>query len=235
MQPQSSYTIFSLGDAALIIDFGNCINEQVNRKVQDLFQHFKAHPLPGMIEAVPAYSSLTLHYDITIACKGAPAGLTGFEWIKQQTEQWLTESRETTAEHERLVRIPVCYETAFAPDMALLAAVNQVSVEEIIRLHTATAYRVYMLGFLPGFAYMGEVDERISIPRKSQPAQVAAGSVGIAGRQTGIYPLDSPGGWVIIGRTPVRLFDAAREQPAYLQPGDRVQFYSISSDEFAHY
>lgn len=188
-----------------------------------------------MIEAVPAYSSLTIHYDITVACRMAGMEKTGYEWISQQLEQRLGEPVEAKTNEQRTISIPVCYEEAFAPDLALLSATHRLPAEEIIRLHAATTYRVYMLGFLPGFAYMGEVDERISIPRKSQPVPVAAGSVGIAGRQTGIYPLASPGGWLIIGRTPLRLFDAEKEQPAFLQPGDQVKFYSISSDEFAHY
>jgi inhibitor of KinA len=131
-----------------------------------------------------------------------------------------------------LIRIPVCYDPAFAPDMIRLSAAKKCTPEELIGLHTAATYKVYMLGFLPGFAYMGGTDERIAMPRKPQPVKVMAGSVGIAGRQTGIYPLDSPGGWHIIGRTPLRMFDPAAKKPVLLNTGDRVQFYTISKNEF---
>jgi inhibitor of KinA len=116
--------------------------------------------------------------------------------------------------------------------MFRVAAANDISPEEVIALHTSKTYRVFMLGFLPGFAYMGQVDEKIAMPRKPQPVNIAAGSVGIAGRQTGIYPLDSPGGWQIIGKTPLKLFDAEREDPVLLQAGDHVQFFSISKNDF---
>jgi inhibitor of KinA len=135
----------------------------------------------------------------------------------------------------RLVRIPVCYEKPFATDLLSLALAKHISVEELIHIHTASIYRVYMLGFLPGFTYMGEVDERIAMTRKPVPETVMPGSVGIAGRQTGIYPLVSPGGWHIIGRTPLALFAPEREEPALLTAGDQVQFYSISSHEFENY
>jgi inhibitor of KinA len=134
------------------------------------------------------------------------------------------------------MRIPVCYAKTFAPDLEDLALQNKISQEEVIRIHTSATYRVYMIGFLPGFAYMGRVDERIVTPRRSQPrTMVPAGSVGIAGEQTGIYPFASPGGWNIIGQTPVALFDVKRKQPVLLQPGDEVTFYSITEHEFTNY
>jgi inhibitor of KinA len=137
---------------------------------------------------------------------------------------------------QRILEIPVCYAKPFAPDLETLALQNQLTTEEVIQLHTAKVYRVYMIGFLPGFAYMGKVDHRIAAPRKSQPrTNIPAGSVGIAGEQTGIYPLVSPGGWNIIGQTPLKLFDAARPDPVLFQPGDRVHFYSISQNEFENY
>jgi inhibitor of KinA len=131
------------------------------------------------------------------------------------------------------VQVPVCYAVSMAPDIESVAALHSLDVDEVIQLHTAKTYRVYMIGFLPGFAYMGSVDEKIVTPRRSQPrTQVPAGSVGIAGEQTGIYPFDSPGGWQLIGQTPLEMFNMANEMPCYLQPGDEVQFYPITMAEF---
>ena len=131
-----------------------------------------------------------------------------------------------------IIRIPVCYEPEFGVDLNIMAASKQMSAEEIIELHIARTYRVYTIGFLPGFSYMAEVDERLITPRKIRPEPVAAGGVGIAGAQTGIYPLNSPGGWHIIGRTPVKQFDAATKELVKLKVGDRVQFYRISREEY---
>lgn len=129
-------------------------------------------------------------------------------------------------------RIPVCYEQEFAPDLVWVAGQKGLSPEQVIELHCARVYRVYMIGFLPGFSYMGTVDEQLQLPRKERPVPVMAGGVGIAGAQTGIYPLNSPGGWQIIGRTPVKLFNPYQHPPVYLQTGNHVQFYPISSGEF---
>jgi inhibitor of KinA len=134
-----------------------------------------------------------------------------------------------------MVRIPVCYDALFAPDLGLLAASKGMTSEEVVQLHQSRPYRVYMLGFLPGFAYLGQVADKLAMPRKQQPVEVAAGSIGIAGNQTGIYPMVSPGGWHIIGRTPVTLFDSDKENPTLLKPGDTVQFFSISLDEFENH
>ncbi|HEV7780340.1 MAG TPA: 5-oxoprolinase subunit PxpB [Chitinophagaceae bacterium] len=234
-QPVLPYRIFSLGDSAITIDFGNSIDEAINREVIARFHEFTQQPLPGMIEAVPAYSSLTLYYDLFLLKKKLPAGLLVSDWIKENLEQRLSNPVKDHTREERLVRLPVCYEKEFAPDLQSLALSKNIPVEELVSLHTGKNYKVYMLGFLPGFPYMGEVDERIAMPRKPQPVTVAAGSVGIAGKQTGIYPLVSPGGWQIIGRTPVKLFDSEGERSTLLQTGDTVQFYSISRDEFENY
>ncbi|MEO7983066.1 MAG: 5-oxoprolinase subunit PxpB [Bacteroidota bacterium] len=230
--PIFPYHIFPLGDSAITIDFGNCIDADINREVIARFNQLKEQPFPGMIEAVPAYSSLTIHYDMPALKKKATNGHTIFEWVQQQLLERLQEPIEHKTLPERLVKIPVCYAHEFALDIRQLAAEKKISTEEVIRLHTAKNYKVYMLGFLPGFSYMGEVDERIAMARKPQPINIVSGSVGIAGRQTGIYPLSSPGGWQIIGRTPLRLFDVQNPQPSLLVAGDTVQFYSITKNDF---
>jgi inhibitor of KinA len=246
--PNLPYRIFPLGDTAITIDFGNVIDETINSHVLALFHQLRLHPLPGMIEAVPAYSSLTVYYDVFGINKTGTAGKTVYDFLSGQLDERLKHEVKEDNEVPRLVNIPVCYESEFAPDLEYLAKEKNKSVEEVVSIHTSKQYRVYMLGFLPGFAYMGEVDERIVMPRKLQPVTVATGSVGIAGKQTGIYPLISPGGWQIIGRTPLKLFDAApskspppvggetSEGPlCLLKPGDNVQFISISKNEFESY
>ena len=230
-----AYRIFPLGDSALVIDYGNLIDEAINREVITRFTQLTNANLPGIIEIVPAYSSLAVYYQPPEVLKKRTIDITAHEWMKNQVEQLLAQPVTNNESTERLLKIPVCYDPEFAPDIRALSATKNISTEEIIQLHTATTYRVYMLGFLPGFSYMGQVDEKISIARKPQPVHVAAGSVGIAGRQTGIYPLASPGGWQIIGRTPLKLFDAKKEEPALFKAGDQVQFISISKNEFANY
>ena len=226
------YRIFPLGDAAITIDFGNCIDETINNEVIARFNQLEQQPLPGMIDAVPAYSSLTVYYDVMMLKKKIPLHKSVYEWMRQQLEERLQQPVQQNQIKERLLHIPVCYDEEFAMDLLQLAATKNISVDEVIQIHTAKQYKVYMLGFLPGFAYMGEVDDKITMPRKPQPVNIAEGSVGIAGKQTGIYPLASPGGWQIIGRTPLKLFDASREEPILLRTGDTVQFYSITKNEF---
>ena len=233
MNEDSLYRIFPLGDSAITLDFGNVIDEDINKKVIALFHSLNKEPLPGMIEAVPAYSSLAIYYDGSRLKKSGVLNTTIYEWVKEQLEKRLQEPLTQVDSLSRLVKIPACYEKEFGLDLEEISAQKNITVEEIIYIHLSKTYRVYMLGFLPGFPYMGETDEQIKMPRKMQPRQrVEAGSVGIAGRQTGIYPLASPGGWQIIGRTPLKLFE---DSICLLSPGDNVQFYSISKHEFESY
>lgn len=233
--PGLPYRIYSLGDAAITIDFGNCINETINKEVISRFNQLQQDPLPGMIDAVPAYSSLTIYYDVVLLKKKVLPEQTVYEWLKKQIENKLQQPAGQTSDKKRTMKIPVCYDEEFAIDIKQLAEAKNISTEEVVQIHTSKEYRVYMLGFLPGFAYMGELDERIMMPRKPQPAKITAGSVGIAGRQTGIYPLASPGGWQIIGRTPLKLFNGNSDEPALLKAGDTVQFFSISRNEFENF
>ena len=231
----TKHTIFPISDSALTIDFGNVINETISSKVLSLFREFQNNPPEGVIETIPAYSSLTVYYNIFQLSKSIPSDKTVYEWVSLQLEERLLHLPETSDNESRLLEIPVCYEHEFAPDIEELATRKGISVEKVIQVHSSRQYRVFMLGFLPGFSYMGEVDEKISVPRKSQPKPVAAGSIGIAGRQTGIYPSASPGGWQIIGRTPLKLFDPGKEEPTLLKAGDSVRFISISKNEFENY
>ncbi len=226
------YRIFPLGDAAITVDYGNCIDEAINKEVIARFKQLHQNPLPGMIEVVSAYSSLTVYYDLKILKNKIQSHKTVFGWMQQQLEDRLQQPVQQDQTEERLVNLPVCYDEEFALDIQHLAKTKNISIEEVIQIHTARQYKVYMLGFLPGFPYMGEVDEIIVMPRKPQPVNIPAGSVGIAGKQTGIYPLASPGGWQIIGRTPLKLFDVEKEEPTLLRAGDKVQFYSITRNDY---
>lgn len=232
MSELPAYKILPLGDSALVVDFGNIISHSINDRVILLFKILQQQPIEYMTEAVPAYSSLTIYYDVVNARKKAPEEKTVFDWMKNEVRHFLEQEKEIYQYEKRVINIPVCYEKEFAPDLEWASKELKISVEEIISLHTSKSYRVYMLGFLPGFAYLGEVDEKIVLPRKLQPQNVIAGSVGIAGKQTGVYPLDSPGGWQIVGRTPLKFFNEENEEPTLVKAGDTIQFISINKDEF---
>ncbi len=227
-----SYRIISLGDTAITIDFGNCIDIEINKTVLKFFSSLQQQPLTGMIEVVPAYSSVTIYYEVISIKKIIAVGTTAFDWMKEKIIERLRQPIDEAENISRHVKIPVCYENEFATDIIYVAEKKKLTVDEIINIHSAPQYNVYMLGFLPGFAYMGQLDEKIEMPRKPQPENTLPGSVGIAGRQTGIYSLHSPGGWYIIGRTPIKLFDADKEEPTLLRAGDIVKFYSITKMEF---
>jgi inhibitor of KinA len=229
----ASFSIFPLGDAALVIDFGNVIDPAINKKVLRLFRKFQLADLPYIIDLVPSYSSLGVHYDPVAVLRSSQDEETAFDHMAQLAGEMIVQKEDEDVLQTRNIEIPVCYSPRFAPDIEALAQSRKMSVEELVSIHTSGTYRVYMLGFLPGFPYMGEVDERIAAPRLDTPRKdVPAGSVGIAGRQTGIYPLTSPGGWRIIGRTPIKIFNSNSDQPAYFEPGDEVNFISITEDEF---
>ena len=228
-----AYRIYPLGDRALSVDWGNRIDPDLNARSLALFDRLQRAVLPGITNLVPAYSSLTLIFDAVVLADQYP-GQQPYEVVRQQVLA-LLETQEAAAGPSpgRLVEIPVCYAPGYGPDLDALARSAGLSSEAVIDLHSATEYRVYMLGFLPGFAYLGRVDRRIAAPRRASPrTHVPAGSVGIAGEQTGIYPQASPGGWNLIGRTPLPLFDARNANPTLLHPGDRVRFYPVSPERF---
>jgi inhibitor of KinA len=228
------YHIYPLGETTITVDFGNKIDRQINERVMALYQYLAITPWKSITDIVPAYSSLTLHYNLVAWSGEIAKGLSVFDILKDKLIHALTLSGTGMKPEVRTVSIPVCYESTCGPDLKAVAQAAGIGEQEVIKMHTSISYHVYMLGFLPGFAYMGEVQEAIATPRKSRPQPIVAGSVGIAGRQTGIYPMDSPGGWQIIGRTPLAIFTPATGD-ALLRPGDCVQFYPISIDEFKHY
>ncbi len=228
------YSIFSLGDSAVTIDLGNGISEPRNQKVLAMQEWLQRFAFEGLVDIIPAYSSLTVIYDpVAIKRRYNPGG-TVTEWVKTQLEKAFHDSGEQLPGTAVTVEMPVCYHEQTGIDLAVIAQQKKLEVEEIIHLHTSVLYRVYMIGFLPGFAYLAEVDPKLVMSRKARPVTVLPGSVGIAGAQTGIYPLASPGGWNIIGRTPVKLFDPVAPEPVKLKAGDMVRFYAISMEEFNH-
>ena len=212
------------GDSALVVEFGDEISREVNRKVHALADALGKSSLPGLGEPVPTYRSLLVHYDpLRLSC----------DEVKAFVSEALQKCEERPPPEPRVVEIPVVYGGEFGPDIEFVAEHNGLLVEEVIRLHSGATYTVYMLGFAPGFAYLGGMPDAIATPRLETPRTLApAGSVGIAGEQTGIYPIATPGGWRLIGRTPLKLFDPERDPPTLLQAGDLVRFVPISEGEY---
>ena len=232
MSDLHQYKISALSDRSVVIELGNVIDESLNQKILSMDSWMRLHPFPGLRDVVPAYSSLTVLYDpasLQVHCR---EGQTVSGLVTEKLREAWQRSGNGYQTELRRKSIPVCYDPVFGIDILEMSESKNLSVSDIIHLHCSIEYRVYMLGFLPGFAYMGKVDERLVSPRRAQPREVVAGSVGIAGWQTGVYPLASPGGWQIIGRTPLRLFDASNEPPVFLSAGDLVKFYPISIEEF---
>jgi inhibitor of KinA len=222
---QNMMNIHPYGDCALLINFEQRIAPEINARVIDLNEAIDSAGLPGITFCIPAYCSLTVGYDPMVV---------RFETLREQITV-LAQGGAIGTEYRssRQLKIPVCYEQPYALDFTDVSRQNGLSREEIIALHTATKFRVYMLGFLPGFAYMGRLPEALFCSRKTTPRlRVPAQSVGLAGFQTGIYPTEAPGGWQIIGRTPLKVFDGAQEDPFLFRPGDEVVFEAISAAEF---
>lgn len=213
------------GDASLVVELEERIDPDVNARVVSLAASIRAAAFVGVLEVVPAYRSLAVYFDPT---------RTDAARLTHAMNAVLAAPAPRARAEKREILVPVCYGGEYGPDLAVVAEFAGLSDDDVIGMHAATAYRVYMLGFLPGFAYMGEVDPRIAAPRRQTPRpRVAAGSVAIAGGQTGIYPFDTPGGWQIIGRTPLRPCDFTRPAPFLFGPGDRVRFQAIGAAAFA--
>lgn len=219
--------ILPLGDAALLVELGSTMDEATNAAVLAIAERLEALHVIGVRDIVPAYASLAVHVD------PRRLDLTACATTVRRVADEVSAQRDTQAGHGDVVRIPVCYDADLGLDLEALAVWARCTTADVSRWHTAREYRVFMLGFLPGFAYLGPVDSRLAMPRHSRPrTKVPAGSVGIAGGQTGVYPRESPGGWQIIGRTPVVLFDASRQPPTPFRAGNRVRFEEISREEF---
>jgi KipI family sensor histidine kinase inhibitor len=212
-----------MGDRSFLVELGETISPEVNRRVQQLMRQIEQARLPGVLELAPGYRSLLVRFDpLTIAPVELKARITAID------------ARRSFAglPPAKLLTVPVFYGGEQGPDLEWVARHLGLSANEVIRLHTETAYRVYMIGFTPGYPYLGELPATLAVPRRSTPrTRVPKGSVGIAQRQTGIYPVESPGGWQIIGWTPIELFDPNRPLPSLLEMGDRVKFEAVVNVE----
>jgi inhibitor of KinA len=229
--------ITALGDSALLLHVRRTFEDTPNEALDEVLGYsdfLRRAQLPAVVEVAPAYTTVALYYDASRAVEAGadPSGV--FEWMAARVQ---TEIANGNIRLKRSpgspIEIPVCYDQKFAPDLDEVANHVGVSTEEIIEMHSGAAYRVSCLGFTPGFPYLSGLPARLATPRRAVPRkEVPTGSVGIGGNQTGIYPIKSPGGWNIIGRTPVRLFTPQKTPPALLCAGDRVRFRPISRDEF---
>jgi inhibitor of KinA len=213
----SETRVVAVGDSALALECAERIDPEINALVLGAADAVRRAALPGVRDVVPAFRSLTVYFD------PLKTDVTALARLLSASSRMINRSQ---LERKPPIRIPVHYGGADGPDLEDVARLSGLRASEVVEIHCARTYRVFMLGFLPGFAYLAPVDERLVAPRLSAPrVRVPAGSVGIAGSQTGIYPSDSPGGWRIVGRTSIRPFDPAREQPSLLRPGDLVEFF----------
>ena len=218
-------TIFYLmGDRGLLLEFGDEISREINEKVRRMALAIQAEAIEGIIETIPTYRSLLIIYNPVIL---------PMEDLKKRLKRIEGGLQQTPLPEPKLTRIPVVYGGNYGPDLEEVAKYLHVFPEEVVQLHCSKPYLIYMIGFMPGYPYMGELPQALVTPRLKTPRLlVPKGSVAIAQRQTGIYSMESPGGWQILGRTPVELFHPEKDPPALLQMGDFVQFYQISEKEF---
>jgi inhibitor of KinA len=219
--------IYQLGDSSLEVSFGDTIDASTHQRVITLWHSLKESPLPGQGDTTPAYSTLAIHFDrIYFHEKGLNRLISLLsDRIGALSVQQPSESN--------IIQVPVCYESDFAPDLQAVSDQLQLPVDSIIELHSGCIYTVFLLGFLPGFPYLGPLPQSLHLPRNQRPESVTAGTVAMAANQTGIYPSNSPGGWWRIGRTPLPLFDPADPRIVLFEPGDRVRFYSITKNQFS--
>jgi len=219
--------VLSAGERGLVVELGNLISPEVNARVQRLARGINQKNITGVIEVVPTYRSLLVYFD--------PFTISRSDLVKAIQQMLAPEEGLEDAENEgvRMVYVPVCYGGEFGPDLDYVAQHNGISVEEVITIHSSKPYLVYMLGFTPGFPYLGGMSEKIATPRLEKPrSKIPQGSVGIAGAQTGLYPIESPGGWRLIGRTPLNPFVPGAANPFLFAAGDYLRFVPISIDEF---
>jgi|SRR5690625_1127690 len=235
---QQGVYIRSLGDSALVIQFDVEISAFIHNKIMNIVILLETKPFAGFIEAVPGYNNITVYYDPVTVHYHNQYGFkkTAFEIVSASIIEYVKKSEDNLFIKKKKVNIPVLYGERFGPDLEYVAKFHDITPEKVIELHTNKDYLVYMLGFAPGFPYLADLDEKIATPRKTKPRpNIPIGSVGIAGKQTGMYPLESPGGWQVIGQTPVNLFTPKASPPTLLKPGDEIRFIPITEDEYYSY
>jgi inhibitor of KinA len=217
--------VFPLGDTAVVIELGEEIDLATHEKVRAVAHLIDSSSLGGMVEYIPAFTTVTVIYDPLV---------TTYDRFAERVRTLLNESSpESATLEDRRVDIPVCYGGDYGPDLDAVSSHTGLSTEEVVAIHGEPEYLVYMIGFAPGFPYLGGMSERLASPRRESPREkIPAGSVGIAGNQTGVYPIETPGGWQLIGRTPLRLFRPEKDEPSLLRTGDRVRFQAIERTEY---
>jgi inhibitor of KinA len=231
--------IIPLGDSALVVRVREQFEdapEQTLDEVLRVFQLLQRAAIPGVIELAPAYTSVAVFFDPLAVLKANGAANGVFDWLAPRIRSAITSRRPNRRKKTavpRSIEIPVCYDPEFAPDLDDVARHTQIPATKIVALHSAADYRAACIGFVPGFPFLAGLPEKLATPRRDVPRkEISPGSVGIGGTQTGIYPLRSPGGWNLIGRTPLKLFDPTKDPPTLLRPGDRVRFRAITREEF---
>jgi inhibitor of KinA len=232
MTHSSSFRFSPLGDRAITITLGTTIDEATHKLVRATSQALTTDAIAGITDIVPAFASVTVHYDPAMMTSDATAS--PYTQLLARLRETLSDVHAEDLPAPRVVEIPVCYGGDLGPDLEEVAKRHSLTTDEVVRIHSEGDYLVYMVGFMPGFAYLGGLSDRIATPRRSSPrTAVPAGAVGIGGQQTGVYPMESPGGWNLIGRTPLKIFDIARDEQTLLATGDRVRFVPISASEYS--
>ncbi|MBE6909835.1 MAG: 5-oxoprolinase subunit PxpB [Ruminococcaceae bacterium] len=212
------------GDTSLSAEFGNEISESINAQIRAFTIALEKSGVPGIVELVPTYRSCMIHYD---------PGVISYRALTKRLEGLLGQLGSIKIPPSDVLEVPVLYGGEMGPDLAFVAEHAGISEQEVVDIHTSTEYLIYMLGFTPGFTYLGGMSDKIETPRLKQPrVKIPAGSVGIAGKQTGVYPIDSPGGWQLIGRTPVKMYDPNRETPILPKAGQYIKFRAIDQAEY---
>ncbi len=216
--------ILTAGDSSLLVEFGKEISPDINRRIAATIQLMREQNIEGVVDVIPAFCSLLINYDPRVV---------RYDQMKKRIEGLVSVDVRTGNQAKKIYEIPVLYGGEYGPDLPHIAEHAGLSQEEVIQIHSSADYLIYMLGFLPGFCYLGGLDERIHTPRLANPRlKIPAGSVGIGGSQTGIYPLDSPGGWQLMGMTPVKTYDPNREVPILVQAGEYIRFVPIDEAEY---
>jgi inhibitor of KinA len=232
MKEMGYYELFPLGDSGITVKLGQEINQTTHERVKALSRFLEQSPFPGMIEYVPGFTTVTIFYD-PILFYDPQNSKFPYERVVSILTPLLSQLPKGESRKSRVIKIPVCYGEELGRDLEDVATFHGLTPQEVIRLHTEPEYLVYMIGFAPGFPYLGGMNEQIATPRRDTPRLVIpAGSVGIGGKQTGVYPIESPGGWQLIGRTPLQLFQPCQDPPSLLRAGDRIRFYPISKEEY---
>lgn len=212
------------GDSAVCVEFGNEISPEINKKIRAFKIAVEKSDIPGIVETVPTYRSLLVHYHPEVI---------GFKALTEEFDKLMGSLSSIPIPPPTVIEIPVLYGGEMGPDIENVAEHNHKTVEEVIKIHTSEEYLIYMIGFIAGFPYLGGMSKEIATPRlKSPRVKIEGGSVGIAGKQTGIYPVASPGGWQLIGRTPLKLYDADREKPVLLEAGQYIKFAAVTEEEY---